>query len=191
MMMNYLFNILNKSISSSGIRVGFYHQMRHKNFYPYLLLLSISPIASGSQNDCIYEAAQCFKINPLIIKAIIWQESSNRQSAVNVNKNKTLDVGIMQINSIHFNELKLHGVSEKELREDSCANIFSGSWILNKVIQDNGYTWEGIGTYHSKTPRYRNVYASKIITIIRDDNSVIDKITVPYQTGIREKFSCG
>jgi len=165
-------------------------KLKIKKPYYYLLLLSISPVAVANLNDCIHEAAQCFNINPLIIKAIIWQESNNRQNVVNINKNKTQDVGIMQINSIHFNTLKSYGVSEKELRENSCSNVFSGSWILNQVIQNNGYSWEGIGKYHSKIPYYRDRYVSKLITILRDDNDIIDKIQVPYQTGIREKFSC-
>jgi len=163
--------------------------MKLKKHY-YLLLLSISPAAIASFNDCIHEAAQCFQINPLIIKAIIWQESNNRQNVVNFNKNKTQDVGIMQINSIHFNTLKSQGISEKELRENSCANIFSGSWILNKVIKNHGYSWEGIGRYHSKTPYHRDRYVSRLIVTLRDDHKTIDKIHIPYQTGIREKFPC-
>lgn len=162
-----------------------------KNHISFLLLLLYIPSACSANNvDCINEAAHCFKINPLIIKAIIWQESNNRQNIVNLNNNKTLDIGIMQINSVHFNTLLSKGISEQELRENSCTNIFSGSWILNKVIKDNGYTWEGIGSYHSKTPFYRDKYASSIITIIRDNNQTISNIQIPYQTGIREKFSC-
>lgn len=150
----------------------------------------MSSAASANYNDCIHEAAQCFKINPLIIKAIIWQESNNRQNIVNINKNKTQDIGIMQINSIHFNSLKLLGISEQTLRKNSCANVFSGSWILNQVIQNNGYSWEGIGKYHSKTPYYRDRYVSRLISILIEDSKTLDNITVPYQTGIREKFSC-
>ena len=155
-----------------------------------LLLLLMSSAAGASFNDCIHEAAQCFKINPLIIKAIIWQESNNRQHAVNFNKNKTQDIGIMQINSIHFDSLKSLGISEQALRKNSCANVFSGSWILNKVTQDNGYSWEGIGKYHSKTPYYRDRYVSRLIAILLEDSQNLNNITVPYQAGIREKFSC-
>lgn len=163
--------------------------MKIKQNY-YLVSLLISSAASASYNDCIYEAAQCFKINPLIIKAIIWQESNNRQNVVNINKNKTQDIGIMQINSIHFSSLKSLGISEHALRKDSCVNVFSGSWILNQVIQSNGYSWEGIGKYHSKTPYYRDRYVSRLLTILLEDSKVLDNITVPYQPGIREKFSC-
>ncbi|WP_299999373.1 lytic transglycosylase domain-containing protein [uncultured Cedecea sp.] len=164
--------------------------MKIKRNYHYLSLLLVSSVAGASYSDCIHEAAQCFKINPLIIKAIIWQESNNRQDVINVNKNKTQDVGIMQINSIHFNTLGKLGVTEKEIRENSCANVFSGSWILSRVIENNAYSWEGIGKYHSKTPYYRDRYISKLIATILEENKIIDKIKVPYQSGIREKFSC-
>lgn len=162
----------------------------NKKLYLYLLLLSLSPTVYAQHSDCVHEAAQCFKINPLIIKAIIWQESNNRQHVVNINTNKTLDVGIMQVNSIHFKILKSQGISERELRENSCTNIFSGTWILNQVIKDNGYSWEGIGRYHSKTPHYRDRYVSRLIAILRYDKKKIDKIQIPYQNGIREKFPC-
>lgn len=164
--------------------------MKIKQKYHSLSLLLISSVASANPSDCINEAAQCFKINPLIIKAIIWQESNNRQNVVNFNKNKTQDIGIMQINSIHFSALKSLGISEKEIRENSCANIFSGSWVLNQSIQNHGYSWEGIGKYHSKTPYYRDRYVSKLITILLEENKRFDNINIPYQSGIREKFSC-
>lgn len=164
--------------------------MKIKQNYHSLSLLLISSVASANSSDCIQEAAQCFKINPLIIKAIIWQESSNRQNVVNFNKNKTQDIGIMQINSIHFSALRSLGISEQELRENSCANIFSGSWILNKSIQNHGYSWEAIGKYHSKTPYYRDRYISKLITTLLEENKRITDIDVPYQPGIREKFDC-
>ena len=163
--------------------------MKIKTKY-YLSFLLISSTASANYNDCIHEAAQCFKINPLIIKAIIWQESNNRQNVVNINKNKTQDIGIMQINSIHFGSLKSLGISEQELRKNSCVNVFSGSWILNQVIQSNGYSWEGIGKYHSKTPYYRDRYVSRLIAILLEKSKTLENINVPYQSGIREKFSC-
>ena len=164
--------------------------MKIKQNHLSLTLLLISSVASANSSDCIQEAAQCFKINPLIIKAIIWQESNNQQNVVNFNSNKTQDIGVMQINSVHFSALRLLGISEQELRENSCANIFSGTWILNQSIQNHGYSWEGIGKYHSKTPYYRDRYVSKLITTLLEENKRFDNINIPYQPGIREKFSC-
>jgi len=147
-------------------------------------------VSFTAQSSCIIAAAQCFNVNPVLIQAIIWQESGNRQHAFNINKNKTVDVGVMQINSIHFESLKPYAIHEKDLKENSCVNVFSGTWILNKAVKQNGYTWEGIASYHSKTPLYRDRYITKIINTIRNDIQVIKNIYIPYQPGLREKFSC-
>lgn len=152
--------------------------------------LLISPSVTAQQADCIVEAARCFQINPLLIKAIIWHESRNRQQAVNRNANHTIDIGIMQINTVHFKALKSLGIDENLLRESRCANVFSGAWVLKKNIDRYGYTWDGIGYYHSKTPIHHDRYVSKIISLIAHKTSVLNKIEVANQEGIRELFSC-
>ncbi|GKW40822.1 lytic transglycosylase domain-containing protein [Pectobacterium parvum] len=153
-------------------------------FFPTLVT------ATTQQYDCITEAAMCFQINPLLIKAIIFQESGNRQHVVTKNKNNTVDIGLMQINSIHFKELSSIGISEKTLRENSCANVFSGTWILHKTIQRHGYSWDGIGNYHSSTPRHHDRYMKKIISIIAYKKRTLDGIHITLQDDIRHKFKC-
>lgn len=166
--------------------------MKIKSYTLVALTLSLLPstFATAQKADCILEAAQCFQINPLIIKAIIWQESRNRQQVMNRNTNSTVDVGIMQINSVHFKALKSLGIDETLLRENSCANIFSGAWVLKQSIERYGYTWNGIGNYHSKTPEHHDRYVKKIISLIAHHTSTIDKIEVASQEGIRERFVC-
>ncbi|AHM72774.1 lytic transglycosylase domain-containing protein [Yersinia hibernica] len=166
--------------------------MKIKSFTPIAITLSmlLSPFVAAQKVDCIAEAAQCFQINPLVIKAIIWQESKNRQQAINRNKNSTVDVGIMQINTVHFAALKALGIDETLLHENSCANVFSGTWVLKQNIERYGYTWDGIGNYHSKTPVHHDKYVKKIISLIAHQTSVIDKIEVTRQEGIRERFTC-
>ncbi|QQG29057.1 lytic transglycosylase domain-containing protein [Pectobacterium carotovorum] len=146
--------------------------------------------AATQQYDCITEAAMCFQINPLLIKAIIFQESGNRQHAITKNKNNTIDVGLMQINSIHFKELSSIGISEQTLRENSCANVFSGTWILHKVIQKHGYSWDGIGKYHSSTPHHHDKYINKIISIIVNKNQDLNEIQVSLHEDVHKKFKC-
>lgn len=156
----------------------------------FITLLFQSSFAIAQKVDCIVEAAQCFQINPLVIKAIIWQESKNQQQAMNRNKNGTVDVGIMQINTVHFKALKALGINESLLRENSCANVFSGAWVLKQHIDRYGYTWEGIGTYHSNTPVHHDRYVKEIISLIAHQMSAINKIEVARQDGIRERFIC-
>ncbi len=166
--------------------------MKIKSLTPFILTFSLlfSPFATAQKVDCIVEAAQCFQINPLLIKAIIWQESRNHQQEINRNANNTIDVGIMQINTVHFKTLKSLGIDEALLRENSCANVFSGTWVLKQSIERYGYTWDGIGNYHSKTPEYHDRYVKNIISLLTHQMSVIDKIEVTRQEGIRERFVC-
>lgn len=155
------------------------------------LLMGLPSLSFASQSsDCITEAAQCFQINPLLIKAIIWHESKNQQQAMNVNKNKTVDVGVMQINTVHFRSLKLRGIDERLLRQNSCANVYSGAWILKQSINRYGYTWDGIGSYHSRTSLYHDRYVEKIVSLIAHQTTIINHIHVDVTEGIREKFPC-
>ena len=166
--------------------------MKIKNLFFSTLTLycSLSPFATAKNVDCITEAAQCFQINPLIIKAIIWSESKNQPQVVNRNKNRTIDVGIMQINTIHFSQLKELGIDEVLLRNNSCANVFSGAWILKQNIERYGYSWDSIGNYHSRTSVHHDRYVRNIISLIAHQSSMLDKIEVRRQEGIRERFTC-
>jgi len=151
----------------------------------------LSPFGTLAQNnDCIAQAAQCFQVNPLLIKAIIWHESKNQPQAVNINKNRTVDVGIMQINTVHFSSLKARGIDEQRIRQDSCANVFSGTWILKQKIEQYGYSWDGIGSYHSSTAMPREKYVQKIVSIIAYQTSVLDTIAVAPSSDVPKLFSC-
>lgn len=160
-------------------------------FLATALLAGLSPFSVAAESpDCITEAAQCFQINPLLIKAIIWHESKNQQQAINYNKNKTVDVGVMQINTVHFSTLKSRGIDEQLLRQNSCANVYSGAWILKQSINRYGYTWDGVGSYHSRTTLYHDRYVEKIVSLIAHKTAIINRVHVAATEGIREKFIC-
>ncbi|HEX8826534.1 MAG TPA: lytic transglycosylase domain-containing protein, partial [Xanthobacteraceae bacterium] len=59
--------------------------------------------AACAHADCFDEAAKYQKVNPLILRAIAWNESHNKPDAINKNANGSTDYGLMQINSIHLN----------------------------------------------------------------------------------------
>lgn len=161
---------------------------------PIILTFALFSHASHAQQpeDCIVSAAQCFQINPLIIKAIIWKESRNNQHAIGHNKNNTLDVGIMQINSTNFNIIRAKGITPEDLKSNSCANIFAGTWLLNKTISQNGYTWDSVGDYNSKTPSYHDEYIQGIVSAIIDNQSKLHSIKqISSDTNtISQKFGC-
>ncbi|WP_245803925.1 lytic transglycosylase domain-containing protein [Geothermobacter hydrogeniphilus] len=93
-------------------------------------------------------------------------ESNFGSAAPNHNRNGTVDIGLMQINSIWLDQL---GPTWDYLF-DPCTNIMTGAWILSRCIQDYSYTWRAVGCYHSRTPTRRDAYAAHIAAILREES---------------------
>jgi soluble lytic murein transglycosylase-like protein len=106
---------------------------------------------------CILPAAQYHQVNQYILRAILKVESNLNPNAVGKNDNGTLDVGIGQMNSMHFKELRRHGVMPSDLR-DACVGTYVAAWHLSKSIAKHGNTWFGIAAYHSATPYFNKRY---------------------------------
>ena len=83
-----------------------------------------------------------------MLRAILKVESGLRPNAVNKNANGTVDVGIGQINSIHFREFAAYGVQPRHLM-DACVGTYAAAWILRREINRGGNTWAGVARYHS------------------------------------------
>lgn len=125
-----------------------------------LLLLAIFPFSA--QGFCFQEAAQKYAVSPYLLWAIANAESSLDPSAIHRNSNGTVDIGLMQINSIWAEQL---GKTWDRLN-DPCTNVMAGAWILSQCFRDYGYTWQAVGCYHSRTPTRRDAYASRIAAIL-------------------------
>lgn len=106
---------------------------------------------------CILPASQYHRVNQYILRAILKVESNLNPNAVGRNDNGSLDLGIGQMNSMHFKELKQHGVAPSDLR-DACIGTYVAAWHLSKAIARHGNTWYGIATYHSATPYFNRRY---------------------------------
>ena len=129
-------------------------------------------IAAGSARaDCFDEAAKYQKVNPLILRAIAWQESHNRPDAQHKNANGSIDYGVMQINSIHLPTLAQYGISSNTLMEP-CKNVYIAAWHLRQQMNKYGNTWQAVGAYHSETPALRDQYAQQIVGILRKWNLI-------------------
>lgn len=106
---------------------------------------------------CSAQAAQYHGVNADVLRAILLVESGGKPLAVNRNSNGTLDVGIAQINSIHFKELKKYGIRPDHLF-DECIATFVAAWHYAKQVKLYGNTWRAIGAYHSRTPSHNEKY---------------------------------
>lgn len=134
-----------------------------------ILVLAVSFGASlasaGARADCFDEAARYQKVNPLILRAIAWQESHNHPDALHKNDNGSVDYGLMQINSIHLPTLSQYGISTGTLMEP-CKNVYIAAWHLRQKMNKYGNTWHAVGAYHSETPTLRDRYAHQIADIL-------------------------
>src|ERR1700761_9757167 len=122
--------------------------------------------ALPAQADCFDAAASYQHVNPLILRAIAWQESHNRGDAIHKNENGSTDYGLMQINSVHLPTLSQYGITSSTLMEP-CKNVYIAAWHLRRQMDKYGNTWQAVGAYHSETPALRDKYAQQIVAILQ------------------------
>jgi soluble lytic murein transglycosylase-like protein len=126
-----------------------------------------SPLASAATgaDDCFEKAGAYQGVNPLVLRAVAWRESKGDAAAINRNANGSIDVGQLQINSIHFSDLARQGIPSRALT-DPCVNIYVAAWLLKQKMVRYGNTWRAIGAYHSESPHERDAYARSIQEIL-------------------------
>ena len=129
-----------------------------------LVLALLAPIPAAA--DSFDDAARFYNVNPWILRAIAAVESNFNPAAKHPrNIDGLVDEGMMGINSVHGPDLARYDVSTGDMR-DGCKFVFLGAWHLRNRINERGNDWQGIGTYHRKTPSKRDAYAAKIQHII-------------------------
>ena len=81
---------------------------------------------------CFQEAGGQYGIHPKILKSIAKVESGGNRVAVNRNTNGSVDIGLMQINTIWRPTLKWRW----DYLGDPCYNVKTGAWILSSCIRN-------------------------------------------------------
>ena len=119
------------------------------------------PERMSEQVPCVAPAADYHAVNPWVLKAILKVESGFNPRAFNRNANGTVDVGMAQINSIHFSKLRNWGVAPSDLL-DGCVATYVAAWHLAGRIREHGNTWFGIAAYHSTSACQNRRYAGLI-----------------------------
>ena len=121
--------------------------------------------AAHAADDCFNEAAAYQGVNPWVLRAVAWYESKGDPDAIHQNANGSIDVGQLQINSIHFGDLAREGVPQRALT-DPCVNVYVAAWLLKQKMVKYGNTWRAIGAYHSESPKQRDAYARSIQQVL-------------------------
>lgn len=112
--------------------------------------------------NAIVMASQTFHINPLELTAICLIETGcGKYNQINHNRNKSIDVGIFQINSINHDYCIEYNLQSPEGSALCAAKLLSR---IQKSWQKKDAKW--LGRYHSKTIKYKNEYYNKINKVI-------------------------
>lgn len=132
---------------------------------PLLIVLTSLLTSFSAHAFCFQEAGERYAVSPWLLWAIAKTESSFNPVARHYNPNGSVDVGLMQINSIWADQL---GATWSHL-DDPCTNVMAGAWVLRQCVQVYGYTWQAVGCYHSRTPARRDAYAARIAAILANE----------------------
>lgn len=120
---------------------------------------------------CLLAAAHYHHVNPWVLKAILKVESNFNADAVRRNRNGSIDLGMGQINSIHFQHLARWGIAPAHLM-DACVSTYVAAWYLASRLRIHGNTWFGVAAYHSTSPCQNARYAGLLWNALSDWNVV-------------------
>lgn len=107
--------------------------------------------------NLIYKAAAKHNLDAQDLIRIAYLESSFKVDAIRVNKNKTVDFGLFQINSVHWSTT-CKGLDI--FKVDGNINCAAKLLKMHKKHETTDMHW--IGRYHSKTPSLKVKYANKV-----------------------------
>ncbi len=126
--------------------------------------------------DCWSDVESRYQVSRYLLLAIAQHESSLRADAINRNRDGTLDIGLMQINTRWLRTLRPYGIGVNELK-NPCVNLNVGAWILANDFARYGNNWRAVGAYNATAEWRRAQYAAqvaagynKIIRFYGDDN---------------------
>ncbi|MGS0741040.1 transglycosylase SLT domain-containing protein [Glaciimonas sp. GG7] len=124
-------------------------------------IAALAPVVANAA--CWDEAGARYNIDPILLQAIAHVESGMNVDARNYNNNGTYDVGLMQINKLHFPRLAPFGITEKILVAEPCTSVMVGAWILAEFVQRVGYNWHAVGAYNAGVGDNRKSARSRYI----------------------------
>ena len=115
---------------------------------------------------CMILSSSAYSV-PLEALEAIHVVEGGQVGTISQNTNGSIDMGVMQINSLWLPILEKkwtlpQGVIQDKLVNDACTNVSVASWILANHLRDtHGNLIEAAGRYHSLIPKYSRAYATK------------------------------
>lgn len=123
------------------------------------------PIENSERVTCSISAAARYQIPANIVLAIAEKESGRPGHWLR-NENGTHDVGSLQFNTAYLATLRPFGITPNDVAAAGCYAYDLAAWRLRRHIQnDAGDLWRRVSNYHSRTPRFNQVYRADIVKL--------------------------
>lgn len=114
---------------------------------------------------CSVVAAARYEVPANIVLAVAEKEGGKPGQWVK-NTNGTYDVGSMQINTDYLKDLSKYGITASDVAVEGCYPYNLAAWRLRGHIKnDEGDIFTRAANYHSRTPKYNNIYRADLISI--------------------------
>ncbi|MEA2745645.1 MAG: hypothetical protein QOF90_3346 [Acetobacteraceae bacterium] len=113
-----------------------------------------------------------YHLPPRVLPAILAVEGG-QPGSMHLNKDKSEDLGVMQINTLWIASLAGRtGLPQAVVRDrlvyDSCFNIAAAGLIMRKYLNEaKGDLLLAVGNYHSHTPILNQTYQVKVMDAAR------------------------
>ncbi len=132
-----------------------------------------------SQYDDIFKKYEKeFGISYFLMKSIAITENAKfDENAIMYNTNGTKDIGLMQINTSWKHWMPEAGITNEKLK-DVDFNIKVAFMIVDRIIQQHGYSWDSIGRYHSGTPKFKKAWLKKIKENVKYLASIDNRVKI-------------
>jgi hypothetical protein len=118
--------------------------------------------------ECVIQAAAQQSVPANVLLAIASIEGGKNGQVVRNTANPTSDIGHFQINTATFrSELAPHGVNLHDVQWRGCYNAEIAAFLLRKRLNEPGQQdfWTKAANYHSKTPKFNNIYRKKLVAL--------------------------
>lgn len=126
----------------------------------------------NNKYDCFELAGRDANIDPMLLRAVAWQELGLNYRITGSNAlagfGEGYGYGLMQIDSQHLLFLKKYGITKENLINDICLNIYVCAYIMAVAFNKFGENWKAVGAYNagfkenSKQQERRTLYARKV-----------------------------
>ncbi|WP_336285832.1 transglycosylase SLT domain-containing protein [Citrobacter arsenatis] len=120
----------------------------------------------NKEYDCFELAGRDANIDPLLLKAIAWQESGLKHRSIGSNAlagfKDGYGYGLMQIDSQHLQNLKKYGITKENLINDICLNVYVGAYIMAVAFKKLGKNWDAVGAYNAGFEESRQQHERRV-----------------------------